>query len=78
MTAVADLESLMSVGVIDTVRGGGCGWYRRTGVWTLVCPGKENMGWGCRLYIPSEHGTREAGTIVVIRSGVSIRCSPGY
>ena len=37
----------------------------------------ENMGWSV-VYIPNEHGTREAGTIVIIRSGVSKRCSPGY
>jgi hypothetical protein len=58
--------------VIDTVRGGGYG----IGVDAVPWEG-ENMGWSA-VYIPSEHGTREAGTIVIIRSGVSKRCSPGY
>jgi hypothetical protein len=52
------------------LRGGGEGYGTggaRSGCGAL---GRKNMGWDV-VFIPSEHGTREAGTILIIRSGVS-------
>jgi hypothetical protein len=64
MTAVADLESLMGAKKIE----GGV-WYRMTGVLNAVPWGGGVECGG--LYTRSEYGTREAGTTVIIRSGVS-------
>ena len=50
MTAVADLESLMSAG--DRNRPGRGVWYRRTEVW-MQCPGKERIWDGVWFIYPT-------------------------